>query len=116
MRISDWSSDVCSSDLIVADDEVIDLDGRDHAARHPCRPPDLGYDIPGFQRSRAPAAKDAQTAEGGGIEVDPGFEPGDRDVDEVLGTRLQGREVEQRADPARPPPAPGLGPRLAAMR
>src|SRR3546814_2332062 len=42
MRISDWSSDVCSSDLLAAIDAlgietIIDLRGDDEREAHPCR-------------------------------------------------------------------------------
>src|SRR3546814_20717308 len=40
MRISDWSSDVCSSDLVEPDDVAADHDGV--AGQHPRPPLDVG--------------------------------------------------------------------------
>src|SRR3546814_12929070 len=59
MRISDWSSDVCSSDLVHArhGGERIRLPGRDHshALKHVLQ--DLG--VPPWQRERLPLLSDA---------------------------------------------------------
>src|SRR3546814_2926946 len=64
MRISDWSSDVCSSDLAEADDR----DGQDHPLRRAGRDPrSLRRHRP---RGRGAAARGAVPAEAGGAGAD----------------------------------------------
>src|SRR3546814_17233494 len=64
MRISDWSSDVCSSDLLVKKSKVAEVAREQHKARHgkgPAQPSDIPRDaerarVEKAERDRALAA------------------------------------------------------------
>src|SRR3546814_3654027 len=97
MRISDWSSDVCSSDLLEP------IGGKAVHAHHRIGP----------LRTGANVVADA------GLQVEPGidrpavkrlhFRPFQRAAEIALPLRLEGEAVEVAADPAFPFPMIGVG-------
>src|SRR3546814_9977164 len=59
MRISDWSSDVCSSDLATREEYVAFLEGRKRAEL-PARVQQLREDLPRYERDAALSAEQAR--------------------------------------------------------
>src|SRR3546814_6043030 len=86
MRISDWSSDVCSSDLVAADGDVAAVDAE--------------LDLEAVAPNAAAAARVEQQLETGAeLLADPIRNAADLDRGEFVGGAALGRGVE-RAEPA----------------